>query len=216
MYLRRQHQFPRHEARVNNRKRGFTLVEIVVSAALIAVVLSTLIFGMRLLVNLWKRIQAETENQTSRTAVTETLRSQLAAIEPDTTTTGGFEGDVTHVRFTTRYSTAGRRSPGLWSVTATVRESEAKGNVLVIAERPMISSLAAKEEESGETLVGIEADRIELSYLSPESAAGPAAWVSEWHSEVLKQIPLAVRVHSWRGQQEEISTFPIPVQSRER
>lgn len=211
---------------VANHQRGFTLLELLVSLSLTAVVLTLLLSGIRVTQAAWQRGSERLVILDRTLAQEEAIASQMSsAISRQLSVQYDqqpwqlicFRGDSQELRFLSSYSFLGQRHSGLWLVNYRVTSEPSGKQQLVISERVFSdeSQLASYFLAPPSALSGLRfienADRIELSYLSPTSPGAPAAWLPEWKCDHRKQLPRAVRIR-WRGATEDRElTLLIPV-----
>jgi prepilin-type N-terminal cleavage/methylation domain-containing protein len=219
---------------VNKRKEqhGFTLLEMLVSIALTAVVLAILLSGLQLTENARHRGEDRVDAMMRKLAETEALQVQMSSAVPRILAMGAeqqhrqllsFLGTPKQLRFLTRHSWAGERNVGLWLASyRVVKEPDGKEQLVVSeagtrGDRQSVAALLASEAPTTRSMSFEEqADRIEFSYLQTSAPGIPASWLSEWKAEEQKQFPRGVQVHWWRGTQEQFMTFLIPVEEEVR
>jgi prepilin-type N-terminal cleavage/methylation domain-containing protein len=210
-------------------QRGFTLLELLVSTALTAIVLTVLMSGLRLTEAAWLRgserlrIMQQTlaENEAIRAQVSSAIPRQLSAkFEQRQVQLTTFRGNSREARFFSNYSWQGGRNAGLWLVSyRVIHQSEGKEQLVVgeqgfSSEQQLAAFLLDSQLSNDSGLpYGQPADHIELFYLRPSSPGSPAAWVQEWKcdDQNQKQLPRGVRIHWQFGKQEQDLTLVIPV-----
>lgn len=212
---------------VTRRQRGFTLLELLVSVSLTAVVLMLLSSGLRLTEAAWRRGNERLTAMGQMLAADDAIQAQISSAIPRPITTQyqqrpwqliTFRGEAREARFLSNYSAQGGRSFGLWLVSyRVVHESNGKEQ-LVMSERGLsdeqqlpIFFLSNQPPTEPGFLFAERADHIELSYLRPSSPGMPAAWVSEWKCDDQKELPRGVRIHWQSAKQERDLTLVIPV-----
>jgi prepilin-type N-terminal cleavage/methylation domain-containing protein len=207
---------------------GFTLLEVLVSISLTAVVLTILLGGFRLTEEAQRRGEEKLDAMAQRLAAMDALQVQMSSAVPRVSTMEGdtqhrqllsFRGTAKEVRFLTRFSWAGERAPGLYLATYRALEEPGGHEQLVISEvgitndYQFLTALLAQDAPSTYTMpVGNQADDIEFSYLQPSSPAEPATWFPEWKTDEKKEYPKAVQVHFLRAGQEQLVTLVISVE----
>jgi len=205
---------------------GFTLLEVMVSLALMSVILTILLAGFRLTENARHRGEQKLDAMSGRLAEIEALHAQMNSAVPRMFTEIdqnqprkllSFRGSPKQARFLTGFSWAGDRSFGQWlasyhvEVAADGKEQLEVSEVGTPGDQEFLAALLAPAAPTTHTiLLGDPADRIELSYLEPSAQGRPAAWVPEWKAEERKQLPHGVQVLWWVGRQEQVMTFIIP------
>lgn len=209
-------------------QRGFTLLELLVSLSLTAVVLGLLLSGLRVTEGGWRRGNERLVIIDRALAADEAIHAQVSSAVPRRITTQyeqhqwqlvSFRGNSQELRFVSNYSFFGQRHFGLWLVDYRVVRESGDKQQLLIGESPLSDDLLLSRfllsngplTPDGFVFVQ-QADRIELSYLRPSSGGKPAAWVPEWKCEELGQLPLGVRIYWQAGTQEREITLVLPVQ----
>jgi prepilin-type N-terminal cleavage/methylation domain-containing protein len=210
----------------NKAQDGFTLLEVMVSLALVTVVLTILLAGFRLTENARRRGEEKLDAMSERLAEIEALHAQMNSAVPRMLTKLGddqslkllsFSGTPKQARFLTSFSWAGERSFGQWLAAYHVeavgggREQLEVSEVGTPGDQEVLAALLAPAAPTTHTmLLGDPADHIELSYLEPSKPGKPAAWVPEWKAEERKKLPRGVQVLWSVGKQEQVMTFIIP------
>lgn len=209
------------------RQLGFTLLELVVSISLAAVVLMILTSGLRLTEGAWRRgIEREGVIEQSL-AESEAIQAQMSSAIPRVFTTRqdqrplellSFRGDAKQVRFLSSYSWEGERNSGLWLASyRVVRESDGREQLLVsetgLRHDQQFANFLLSNELSATRVLSFNdrADSIDFSYLRSSSPGNPAAWVEEWKCEKQKVLPRGVRVHWQTGKRGQDLLFVISV-----
>lgn len=210
----------------NQAQGGFTLLEVMVSLALVTVALTILLAGFRLTENARRRGEEKLDAMGARLAEIEALHAQMNSAvsrmisgiaDEKPVKLLSFKGTSKQARFLTSFSWAGERNSGQWLALYHVEPRSDGQEQLEVSEvgtpgdQEALRALLAPAALAAHTvLLGDPADRIELSYLEPGKPGKPAAWVPEWKAEERKQLPRAVQVLWWAGKQEQVMTFIIP------
>jgi prepilin-type N-terminal cleavage/methylation domain-containing protein len=205
---------------------GFTLIELTVSLALMAVVLTILLVGFRLTEGARRRGEEKMDAMTRHLAEIEAVHAQVSSAVPRMLTSNdegrqqkflSFRGSPKQLRFLSGYSWAGERNFGQWFAMFQVQAGSDGKEQLMVSEagtpddRQLLTALLAATAPATHAMpLGDPADRIELSYLEPGTPEKPGAWVPEWKAEEQKQLPRGVQVLWWQGKQEQVMTFVIP------
>jgi len=212
---------------VTRRQRGFTLLEVLLSVSLTAVVLALLLTAVRLTERAWRRGDERLAVVAQRFAEGDAIQAQMSSAIPRNTNTPyeqrqlhliSFRGDSKQVRFLSNYSWEGGRNFGLWMVSyRVVKQQDGKEQLLVsetgFSQEPQLVSFLLANQPSQEQArtFGDRADHIELTYLRPSAPGSPAAWVPEWKCDSQKQLPRGVLIQWQRGNEEQDLTLIIPV-----
>jgi prepilin-type N-terminal cleavage/methylation domain-containing protein len=208
------------------RQCGFTLLELLLSVSLTAVVLTLLLTAVRLTERAWSRGNERLIVIAQRLAEQEAIQAQMSSAIPRGINTQyeqrslqliTFRGDSKQVRFLSNYSWEGGRNFGLWMVNYRVAQQDGKERLFVSEtglsqELRLVGFLMADQTAQEPALAfGDRADHVELSYLRPSTPGSPAAWVSEWKCDSQKQLPRGVHIHWQRAQEVQDLTLTIPV-----
>lgn len=205
---------------------GFTLLEVMVSIALMAVVLTIQLVGFRLTESARRRGEEKLEAMARGLAEIEAVQAQVSSAVPRMLVTNddgqhrkllSFRGSPKQARFLTGFSWAGERNFGHWLATLQVQTGSDGEEQLVVSEVgtpgdwQLLTGLLAAAAPATHTMpLGDPADRIELSYLEPDTPGKPGTWVPEWKAEERKELPRGVQVLWWQGKQAQVMTFVIP------
>jgi len=211
----------------SRRQLGFTLLELLVSISLAAVVLMILASGLLLAEGAWRRGTEREGVIEQNLAENEAIQAQMGSAVPRVFRTQqnerplellSFRGDAKQVRYLSRYSWEGERNSGLWLASyRVVRESDGKEQLLVsetgLTHDQQLANFFLADELSATRDVPFNdpADHIEISYLRSRSPGKLAAWVEEWKCEEQKELPRGVRIHWQSGKRGQDLQLVIPV-----
>ncbi len=174
--------------------RGFTLLEIMLSMALTALLLGMLSAGVYAVVNDWQEETSGLDATLDRTLVVLQLERALLAAFPHTyidperlSTHVYFEGDASSVKFVSAVSP--QRSAGL---TAWRLESDTQDGLLLTLTPALAGNpdLRLDEQESVSLLPGYRATFRYLLQRTPEEKE----WLEEWRGTEQQSLPLAVHI----------------------
>lgn len=208
-------------------QRGFTLLELLVSTALTAVVLALLLSGLRVTEAAWLRGSERIRTTEQTLAEQEAIQAQVgSAISRQLTTNFEqhqfqlitFRGAANEARFFSNYSWQGGRTSGLWLVNyRVVPRSDGKEQLSIteqpFSDEPRLALFLLQPQPSNEVgfYYGEAAEHIELFYLRPSSPGLPAAWVQEWKCDDRKQLPRGVLIRWQSAKSHRDLTMIIPV-----
>jgi prepilin-type N-terminal cleavage/methylation domain-containing protein len=151
-------------------KRGFTLIEVLVSLSIMALITGIAFSGLSAGIDSWERGTRRIQELDRRVSVERLLARQLPLA-----TKGQFEGNSTTLEFVSSYSLA--NGPG---DPMTVKYSFESGN-LVYSEIPLAKYTAGYGEAAVMQSLGAFTE-VRFSYLGRDSL-GNRAWVNEWKSD---------------------------------
>ena len=208
-------------------QRGFTLLELLVSVSLTAVVLTILLSGLRVTEAAWLRGSEQLRTMQQTLAEDEAIQAQVSSAMPRRLATQyqqrqaqliTFRGNAREARFFSNYSWQGGRNSGLWLVSYAVVHQSDGSERLFMNERGFSSEqqlatflLDSQPSTNSGAPYGEPAEQIEFFYLRPSLPGLHAAWVQEWKCDDQKQLPRGVRIHWQFAKQDRDLTLVIPV-----
>jgi general secretion pathway protein J len=212
--------------RRRNNSAGFTLMEVLVAISLMSLIMLTLVMGLRLTANAWRRGEQKLEEHARVLAGTDVVAQQISAAAIRVVTEVGtdnkpvqfvaFYGSPSELRFCTHSSWRADDSRPLFMAHYRVTTDAQGKQQLVITETgltddaSLVTALQAQTPKTREA-VGLPADRIELAYFQPASVAQPAQWVNTWKPQDGAELPRAVQVRWTRGSDTQYATFPVAI-----
>jgi len=188
---------------------GFTLLELIISLTIIAIIAMMVQNGFRLSVSAWEKGESAIEDQQRYRYVLELIQRQLSSSLPHassekvkTDSDVVFKGDDASLEFVSRMSLISGDSSGMIRVRYRVEVKDERKSVL-FAESNLVDRLSvSSQDEPGEEDWHILLSDIHdfafdyLAGLPPEDALDDASsWESSWgESGERKGLPLALRV----------------------
>jgi general secretion pathway protein J len=174
-----------------NRDAGFTLVELLVSLAVLGLLAVLLSSGLRFGARAWERSEAHTEGMDEVMRVRALLRHEIEQAYPEYVTS---DRKHPHVAFIGTGATMTFLAPapqasgieGLAEVTLSGVQKQSHVG-LTMAIRPDGSA----EGIAGELLLN-DLAFLRFGYFGSDEAGGPAAWHDEWTNR--KTLPLLVKI----------------------
>jgi len=148
-------------------KRGFTLIEVLVSLSIMALITGVAFSGLSVGINSWERGTRRIQELDRRVSVERLLGRQLPLA-----TQRNFEGDNATLEFVAPYSLANGPSDPM-----AVKYSFESGN-LVYVETPLAEYTAGFSEAVVKQSLGAFTD-VRFSYLGRDSL-GNLSWLNEW------------------------------------
>ena len=208
-------------------EHGFTLMELLVSMTVIALLAVTILFSWRVAVSAWGRANQLVEEQRRVAAIHQVLAMQMADMTPVTpwgrqgNAAVFFQGERQTARFLSRYSLVNRSRSGLYRIEYQISEGNDGIQRLLLNEIPVRNTddlrelLTASEqgpegvlrrfapfEETGETRRMLEEiTEAHFEYYRPAGPLGPGGWVSEWRPQG-NELPRAMAIR--------FGTRPVP------
>ena len=187
-------------------EKGFTLLEMIVSVTLVAMMAVSLWGAFRISLASWARgTQSIDENQRGRTLL-DVVRKQLASAygltAPADPLSPGviypiFQGTEQSLRFVSLNSLRFQDSPGLTMVAYDVTSDKIGNYSLIEREEKYLGAPAdpsgpADREDAGITSIFENLSSFMFEYFDPGDNANPARWVKEWDGETARRLPAAI------------------------
>ena len=158
---------------------GFTLLELLVAMAILALLAATLAGGMRFGLRAWEAGQQAADRLEAPTAVQSLLRRQIEQAYPMLARVGEpvivFEGERQRLRFLTHLPPR-LGVPGLADVALSYRHDPRAGGELLMAWQPL--GERDRPAESHSVLNGIDA--LSFAYYGGETRTSPPEWRNNW------------------------------------
>ena len=183
--------------------RGITLIEVLVSMAIMAMLVTIAFSGLRVGLNGWERGEKALDDMDRRTLVERLIRRQLAVSEPITLTLDDeqilmFRGSSQRLEFISDYSLADG-SVDFRKIDYAVQQGR-----FLYGEKSLFEYEPADVEEPPATVLATF-QGIEFSYLGQDEDQMPA-WLDEWPLQ--EAMPSAVRI------QIDTDVFIVPMVNR--
>jgi len=201
--------------------QGFTLLELLISFTIVALLATTVLFGWRIAASAWQKANLYSLRSRTVLETNQLLQEQIASMVPyQAITSAGnpetfFQGEPQSARFLSRYSLAGRAGSGLYRIDYQIAEGAGGTKQLLLNEFPVRS-----REELGALIAGAETNNVErmlrfypfergpqtvtlleglrecrLEYYQPPVPPQPGYWRDHWSSNS-GELPrgMAIRV----------------------
>jgi general secretion pathway protein J len=204
---------------MRKKDKGFTLLEVIVTMTILALILLMISGAFRLGLSAWDRgEQAREEYQRQRTA-TQLVMRQVKSMVPYKIKTQkaegdylAFEGKGTSLKFVSTLSLKAIRPNGLVFAVYEFKEGGPEGGRLVVYEKRVVNKdffeEGPKEEEGVTVLEGLSNVRFEYFREEDAEKTRTEAWLDEWSAKEEKELPAAVRVKivfkSGKTEQEDV------------
>ncbi len=200
---------------MNSRKKygqtGFTLLELLISLTIVAVIVTIISGSLKISVRAWEKGEKDTETNQRFRVVMERMENQVSSMltpyPGDLTKKFYFKGDRQSLAFPSLVSLIPGENLGKFFVRYKLKENEDGNYTLIFYEKNMIRLLDKKiwkepeEDEFYELIPKIKA--CGFSYLEKAGALDPdnlddeknfPLWVEKWDSEKKKKLPLAIKI----------------------
>lgn len=180
-----------------NRQLGFTLLEVMVAATLLAVMMALLMGGMRAGADSWEQGERVAERTSRLLVVDNFFRSHLSDIKPlfesgdDAGQATGapprptFVGEPDFLRY------AGTLPPqvrgGLYKFKLYLAQEGGRSD-LKLAMRPFSTGSAGEQEPIEDVLVLENVASVRIAYYKKTPGENQTRWVEEWHENFLPSL----------------------------
>lgn len=203
----------------NSLQSGFTLVEVLVSIAIMLLIAPLAIEGVRTGLETWNRLEQRAEVMDRARTAQRVIRKQISEALPFKVNDDAvqdaihFQGSRNAVEFVANLP--GHVSGGglfINRIEQAVIDDEA---VLLLSYRPL-NGTAGGDAETQRVVLGRGVERIELGYYGALNLRAGAAWHAHWDNQA--QLPQRVRLQVWRekGGYPLWSELTIPVYAAPR
>jgi prepilin-type N-terminal cleavage/methylation domain-containing protein len=204
----------------HNARRGFTLLELVIALAILAMIAGSVAAGIRLAAGSIERGEAVTRDAARLRAVVGILERALMSADPmpirvGDDTTAYFAGEEKSVRFLTSGAPSAFHGGGLRLISFYERPGGEGSGIAVATASPFRPEGAGEwqgKEDPG-TLVPDAAD-LAFSYSAGPTEEGAWEWVPAWDLKETGRLPAAVRVEfsvpSPSGPRKTAFVIPVP------
>jgi general secretion pathway protein J len=168
---------------------GFTLLEVLVTTTLLAMLSVVLLGGIEYGTKIWKKAQAAAMEDSHAHSVQADLAYSLEHIYPAfvaTLQTGfvDFDGRADRISFLT----PDRDIPGSLARVVIAADPDDPSQLIAASRLEL-----APDAQSSKRILLHGLKLVEFSYYGPADASTPAAWHSEWRNK--PRLPLLIRMH---------------------
>ena len=177
-----------------NRVRGFTLIEVLISIALLSIAFSLLLNGFRFTIKAWDAGEVASHRMSDLQVVHRVFNNMLGRAFPvtiadDSDPLFAFEGDPHSLRFAA-FLPPYPASGGLYTIELFLR-SEDEDELLIMKRTAFDEERFFEESPGGEETILLKTKR-DLSFAYFNGIAGEAEWSNHW--ERTNQYPRMVKL----------------------
>jgi general secretion pathway protein J len=193
---------------------GFTLVEVMISLAIIGMI-SLMVFGVfRLGISAWERGDAHKDEFQKMRIVTQLISRQVKSIVPYKIKSQkaegdylAFEGKPRSLKFVSALSLRARQPEGFVYGVYEFKEGGSEGGQLILYEKRVLNRDFMEDDPKEDDAVPVLSDisEVKFEYYREEDLqkTKAAAWVDEWNTREEKELPKAVRMTLTQKKKDE-------------
>jgi prepilin-type N-terminal cleavage/methylation domain-containing protein len=184
---------------------GFTLIEVLVSITMMAMVAAVVVSAMRSGLSMWDKGTKHIETLRRSRVVLDLLNDQIRGALPLTyivragdriATLPAFDGARTSMRFATRTSFKdGPDGIPRWVSVAWTPDAETRSGQLIVEERRILPPDNAAEGAVYWRGTVFRGESCIFQFLLEAQAGKPAVWLEDWHFPPHTTLPRAVRLN---------------------
>ena len=190
---------------VHRKTSGFTLLELIISLSILAVVIVIIFGAMRIGIRAWEKGEKNVESQQRKRVVFDLVKHQISSasltrkIKKENGESFFMKGNVKSMEFQSYFPAFPSNAGRLVTVTYKIFEDEENGSeYLSLSEKKADLSEEKEENQSSESdedfyLLYSGAKDIHFTYLS-EGEEGDLQWMEDWDGTKENGFPLAVRL----------------------
>ncbi len=189
-------------------QRGFTLLELLISLALLGMMMVLLFGGLRLGMRSWDTVQVKVDNMNSVRSVEGFLRREMERVYPYRWNPGpaqkfAFVGERYKVNFVAPLPS--RIGVGGLYAIAMELEQNSEGRRLTwkhVPIDPQMKDFSALDQVKEMVLVNTELNKVDdiwLSYFGREKDGADAKWADHWDSITTMPLLIRIQVHFTDG-----------------
>ena len=201
-------------------RRGFTLLELVITLAILAMIAGSVAAGIRLAVASIGRGEAVTREAARLRAAVGIFERALMSADPlpipvGDNTTAYFAGEEKRVRFLTAGAPSTDRGGGLRLISFFERTGGDGGGIAVATSSPFRAEGAERWEGTEKSRVLVPGGgELAFSYSAGPTKEGAWEWLPAWNRKEAGRLPAAVRVEfsvpSPSGPRKTAFVVPVP------
>jgi len=206
---------------LHSQNRGFTLLELLISITIVAVIVVIVFGALRISARAWEKGEKDVDVRQRKRIVLDLIKRQLASTCASEAGDGDqrlipLKGDNKSIEFVSRIPMAPGNRFGLVFVKYTVQPENGGGKEhlifyeksIVWPNKDIIDAGDLDEDGFSELIPGMKS--IEFEYLKDRPGEEASIWRQTWDPEVDKGVPRAVRITLT----ESVEKFPVYVIAR--
>jgi general secretion pathway protein J len=181
-----------------DRRRGFTLMELLVAMTLLGILMAALFGGLRLGARVWEASDRTLDQSSEAEVIRGFLRTRFEQVLPVTGALDGpsdealFRGDRTSLRFVSAMPVSFGFQPYLLELRLMARQSAASGSDLMLRWRALDGTPATGEAHGGERVLIADVAEIAFGYFAGRQQQRAGAWVEDWRDQ--EDLPSLIRL----------------------
>jgi prepilin-type N-terminal cleavage/methylation domain-containing protein len=202
-----------------SHSRGFTLIELIVSLTIMAMISGVVLSAMRTGLLVWNKGTDHVEDLRRSRAVHQILNDSISGALPlmfgirsgegPVTRRLAFDGSTDHLRFVSRTSFKdGPNAIPRWIDLRWVRDSVNPSGALVAEERLIRPPDNLPDTSIYWTGSVLQADGCDFAFLDGAIVDRPATWLPEWRP-LAEHLPKAIRIRCTMQSKEVVSVSPL-------
>jgi len=212
------------EGLINNRmrKRGFTLIEVVITLTILGFICLIVFGAFRLGLSAWERGESVKDEYQKARIVSQLITQQVKSavpykIKPQKAEGDylAFEGDARSLRFVSSLPVRGKQPEGFVYAKYEFKEEGSEGGRLILYEEKALNkdffAEEPKEELAVSLLEGVSSVRFEYFREEDPLNNQQEEWVEEWKAKDEKRLPKALKMTIIRKNQKGKEEPPITV-----
>lgn len=181
---------------MNDRLRGFTLIEVLIAMLLLSIMMLLLFSSLRISARNWDAGENRMDQVSQIAAVQNFFQRHLSTARPESSEVSpgryvfGFQGERNKLQFVSALPASAARQ-GVQKFTLMVRENDGQKNLLVGVE-PFYPAAFPEQWKKEEVILIKGISELKLSYFGALLNEKQASWHNKWQDQ--KTLPLLIKI----------------------